>query len=141
MLSLSEIWAWCLGYQTSERGCSLKNMWIVARVAGVAVCLFFYVSSVKENRSTTSQINQTQVEVDQAWKDLERATPELAGQYSRAVKKRQEGVGRYSFHDTRALLLAFPLALLLTSLLWQFVVVPIRTWRCTRQPISSGASS
>ena len=118
----------------------MKNAWIIASVVGVAVCLFFFVPSVKEIRSTTPQINQAQVEVDQAWKNLERAAPELAGQYSQAVKKQQEGVGMYSFHDTRAFLLAFPLALLLTSLFWQFVFVPIRTWRNSRQPASFGTS-
>ena len=126
--------------QTPERRCSLKQIWLIVRVVGVAVCLFFFISSVKEIRSTAPQINQAQTEVDQAWKNLERAAPELAGQYSQAVKRQQEGVGTYSFHDTRAYLLAFPLALLLTSLFWQFVFVPIRTRRSKRHPASLGTS-
>ena len=112
----------------------MKQIWLIVRVVGVAVCLFFFVSSVKEVRSMVPQINQAHAEVDQAWKNLERAAPELAGQYSQAVKRQQEGVEMYSFHDIRAYLLAFPLALLSTSLFWQFIFVPIRTWRNTRQP-------
>ena len=118
----------------------MKNTWIISRVVGVAVCLFFFVSSISEIRLVTPQINQAQTEVDQAWKNLEHATPALAEQYSRAVKKQQEGVGTYSFHDLRVNLLVLPLALLLTSLFWQFVVVPIRTRRSARQPASFGAS-
>ena len=77
----------------------MKKTWIILRVVGVAVCLFFFVSNVKEIRSVTPEINKAQVEVDQAWKNLERATPVLAEEYSRALKKQQEGVGAYSFHD------------------------------------------
>ena len=88
----------------------------------------------------TPEINKAQTEVDQAWKNLERAAPMLAEEYNRALKKQQEGVGAYSFHDTRAFLLAFPVTLLLTSLFWQFVGVPIRTRRSKRHPASLGTS-
>lgn len=85
------------------------------------------------------EINNARAEVDQAWNNLERAAPLLAKEYDRAIKKQQEDVAAYSFHDLRASFVALPLAVLLTSLLWQFVVAPIRTgWRL-KQPYSPRA--
>ena len=118
----------------------MKKTWVILRVVGVTVCLFFFVSSAREIRSVTPEINKARAEVDRAWKNLERAAPVLAEEYSRALKKQQEGVGTYSFHDLRVYLLGFPLVLLLNSLFWQFVVVPIRSRRSARQPASFGTS-
>ncbi|OGL59746.1 hypothetical protein A3H10_03045 [Candidatus Uhrbacteria bacterium RIFCSPLOWO2_12_FULL_46_10] len=112
----------------------MKKTWIILRVVGLAVCLFFFISSVKEIRSVAPEINKTQAEVDQAWKNLEHAAPALAEEYNHAVKRQREDTETYSSHDLRAYLLAFPLALLLTSLLWQFVVLPIRARRRSQQP-------
>ena len=114
----------------------MKKIWIVFRGVGVCVCLFLFVSSVREMRTAGPKINQTQAEVEQAWSNLERAAPVLAKEYDRAINKRQEVSATYSSRDLLATFVAFPLALLLTSLVWQFVVAPIRARRKSGQPHS-----
>ena len=116
-----------------ERRRTLKKIWIIFRVVGVCVCLFLFISSVKEMRTAGPEIKNAQAEVEQAWSNLEHTAPLLAKEYDRAIKKRQDVSAAYSSRDLLATFVAVPLALLLTSLLWQFVVVLIRAWRRSRQ--------
>lgn len=111
----------------------MKKMWVVLRIVTLCVCLLFFVSSVRKMRVAGPKISKIQIEVNQAWNNLEHAAPLLAKEYTRAVRAQQEGVVAYSFHNTRAYLLGFPLALLLTSLLWQFVITPILTKQRLKQ--------
>ncbi|OHA18017.1 MAG: hypothetical protein A2836_01845 [Candidatus Taylorbacteria bacterium RIFCSPHIGHO2_01_FULL_45_63] len=119
---------------------TLKKTWIILRVVVVCVCLFPFISSVKGIRTAFPEIHKAQAEVGQAWKNLEHAAPLLAKEYDRATKKQQEVVAAYSSHDLLAFFVAFPMVFGFTSLLWQFVLAPIRTRRRSRPSHSLGVS-
>ena len=118
----------------------MKKIWIIWRVVGVCVCLFLFISSVKGIRTAGPEGHKTQAEEEQSWNNLEHAAPLLAEEYGRAIKKQQEVKAAYSFHNLRAISVTILMAILLISLLWQLVGVPIGTWLKSKISISLRAS-